>query len=78
MQQRQSDNDQAMLTRDQDSDSCYTVGDTGTHLDRAPMLGLWTPAGFWVGQEASHLVGLGIAIRPLRSADVGESLLYSR
>ena len=38
------------------------------------MLGLWTPVGFWVGQEASHLVGLGIASSSLRSAEVGLQL----
>jgi len=38
------------------------------------MLGLWTPVGFWVGQEASHLVGLGIASSPLRSAEVSLQL----
>lgn len=66
--------DQAMLIQDQDSDWCCKVGDTGTHLDRAPMLGLWTPVGFGVGREASHLVGLGITGSPVRSAEVGLQL----
>ena len=37
------------------------------------MLGLRIPVGFWAGQEASHLVGLGIAGSPFRSAEVSKS-----
>lgn len=48
----------------------HAQGAEVAHLDSPAMFGFGAPVGFWVGQETSHLVCLGVATSPLGSAEV--------